>query len=564
MHTQDGFFVQFVKLAGPFWRSKNSVAIRKDTVLLVVLTVLQIYVAVIITEWNAALFDALEQRSMAGLITQFGMLAVIFIANITISTWHLLVKRRLTIGWRTWLTEKTVSKWMHGGRHYQMTLMPKANHENPDGRIAEDIRIATEEGILLAHSLFYSLLLLGSFTSILWTLSGKVNVEIGHFSYTLSGYLVWIALAYSATASILGWLTGKPMTHATHVRQTQEANYRYALIKAQENSQAIALLHGENNEKARLFSAFHAIVDTYAQQTSAWKKIHIFTTGYSVMSMAMPVMAASPRYITGAISLGALMQSAQAFEQLVSALSWPVNNMAQIAKWRTSVERVVGLVKAMDDVEHSLSRHNSHQICVGKAKKPVLRFDNVTIANFGVDRISATINNEIKEGDRVLISGETSMGAKLFEAIAGLWPWGFGQIQLPVEGAMFFMPPKPYLPSGSLYAAICYPSAPPRFSRFKLENLLTKAGLKDFAKQLDRVGNWDKLLSTEQKQRLGLVRVLLHRPKWLFIEEALDSLTPESETQMLELLRAELPEVAIMSITNMPKAEVFHQRQLRI
>ncbi len=475
MQTHDRFFTQFVSLAGPFWNSKNRVAIRRDTVLLVVLTVAQIYVAVLIAEWNAALFDALEQRSMAGLITQFGILVLIFIANITIAAWHLIVKRRLTIGWRVWLTDKVVSKWMHNGRHYQMTLMQKTNHDNPDGRIAEDIRIATEEGIVLAHSFFYSVLLLGSFTSMLWVLSGSFNLEIGHHSFVVYGYLVWISVIYSLCASMLGWWMGKPLTKSTHDRQTQEANYRYELIKAQENSQAIALLHGENNEKARLFKAFRAIVDTYQIQTAAWKQIQTFSSGYSIVSMALPILSASPRYIAGNITLGALMQSVQAFEQMVSALSWPVNNMAQIAKWRTSVERVLGLVSAMDELENSLSRHNSHQICVQKTKKSVLRFDNVTIANFGVDRISATINNEIKVGDRVLISGEASMGAKLFEAIAGLWPWGFGHIQLPVEGALFFMSPKPYLPVGSLYAAICYPGTVKSYPRSLVEKNVIKS-----------------------------------------------------------------------------------------
>ncbi|MBK8814269.1 MAG: ABC transporter ATP-binding protein/permease [Methylococcaceae bacterium] len=564
MQTHDGFFIQFVKLAGPFWNSKKRLSIRRDTVLLVFLTMLQIYIAVLIAEWNAALFDSLEQRSMPGLIKQFEILVMIFVANIAITTWHLVVKRRLTIGWRLWLTDQVVSKWMNNGRHYQMTLMSKTNHDNPDGRIAEDIRIATEEGIVLAHSFFYSILLLGSFTSMLWVLSGTVKVEIGHMTFYVSGYLVWISVIYSACASILGWWMGKPLTEATHIRQTQEANYRYTLIKTQENSQAIALLHGENNEKARLFNAFRAIVDTYALQTAAWKQIQIFSSGYSIVSMALPILSASPRYIAGTISLGPLIQSVQAFEQMVSALSWPVNNMAQIAKWRTSVERVLGLVNGMEELEHSLSRHNSHQISLEKTKKPVLRFDNVTIANFGVDRISATINNEIKVGDRVLISGEASMGAKLFEAIAGLWPWGFGHIQLPREGALFFMPPKPYLPAGSLYAAICYPSNITAFKQSVVEDLLTQVDLKEFAKQLDRVGPWEKILSTEQKQRLGLVRVLLHRPKWVFIEEALDSLTPENETQMLELLRKEIPDVAIMSITNMPMAENFHQRKLKI
>ncbi|WP_411725727.1 ABC transporter ATP-binding protein/permease [Methyloglobulus sp.] len=564
MKRQNGFLIPFIKLAGPFWGSENKLVIRMDTVFLIVLTVFQMGIAVVITEWNAALFDDLEQRSMSGLITQVGLLVLIFVANIAITTMHLIVKRRLLIGWRLWLTDKVISKWMHKGRHYQLTFMSKGDYDNPDGRIAEDIRIATEDAISLGHSLFYSLLLLGSFTQILWTLSGTVVFELGNFKLPVAGYLVWISIMYAVCASILGWWMGKSLTAATNVRQSQEANYRRDLIKVQENSQAIALIQGEDNEQARILGSFQTIIAAYRQQTAAWKQIQIFTTGYSVVSMALPILVAAPRYIAGGITLGSLMQSVQAFQQMVSALSWPVNSMAEIANWRASVERVLGLVKALDELEHGISCHNSHQICVEKSKKSVLKFDNVTIANLGVDTISATINTEIKVGERVLISGKADTGAKLFEAIAGLWPWGFGHIQVPVDGSLFFMPPRPYLPTGSLFTAICYPNATSSFERSVVENVLKQVGLKEFAKQLDRVASWEQILSREQRQRLGLARVLLHRPKWIFIEEALDSLSSGGEIHMLELLGKELPDAAILNITNQPSAEAFHERKLKI
>ncbi len=560
MQFKEGFFYQFMRLAGPFWNSENKDKIRLDTVFLVVLTVLQIVMAVVITQWNADLFDAIEQHSMSGIIAQIGVLIVIFIASIGVTPLHLLVKRRILIGWRLWLTEKVISKWMVNGRHYQITFMGKNNHDNPDERIAEDIRIATEEAVAMAHSLFYSLLLLGSFTKILWTLSGTVNL----LSIPITGYLVWLAILYSIVASILGWWTGKPLTHATYERQTEEANYRYCLIKAQDNSESIALIHGEDYERQRFLNSFQAIISTYAEQTAAWKQIQIFTSGNSVVSMALPILVAAPRYISGAISLGALMQSVQAFQQMVSALSWPANNMAQIASWRASVERVLGLVKVLDELDYDISCLNSHQICVHKTEKSLVKFINVSIANLEGETLGTTINAEIKPGEHVLISGQASTAAKLFQAIAGLWPWGNGEIQVPQNERMFFMSPRPYLPTGSLYAAICYPKETSAFKRAEVEKLLRRIGLKDFIGQLDQVESWEKLLSREQRQRLGLVRVLLYRPKWLFIQEALDSLTPEGEAQMLTLLGNELPDTAIVSISNQPSAEAFHQRKLKI
>jgi vitamin B12/bleomycin/antimicrobial peptide transport system ATP-binding/permease protein len=564
MRIQDGFLFQFARLAGPFWCSENKLIIRTETFLLIVLTVLQIYLTVVVTEWNADLFDALEQHSMSGVIAQIGMLILIFIGSITVTTLHLIVKRRLLIGWRSWLTDLVISKWMAKGRHFQINFMAKDNHDNPDERIAEDVRIATEEAIALVHSLLYSLLLLGSFTEILWRLSGTIELDLGLFSLSIAGYLVWIAIIYSVCASVLGWWTGRPLTSATNARQSEEANYRYDLIKAQENSQSIALIHGEDYEQQRFKNSFQAIVKTYQLQTDAWKQIQIFTSGYSVTSMGLPLLIAAPRYILGAISLGTLMQSVQAFQQLVAALSWPVNNLPVIAGWQASVERVLGLVKALDELEHDVSCLNSHQICTGKGEKSVLQFENVSIANLEGKTISAVINTRIQAGEHVLISGQSGTAAKLFQAIAGLWPWGSGHILIPEKERLFFMSPRPYLPTGLLHEAICYPKAASAFKRTDLEKLLKRVGLNDLIVQLDQTASWDKLLSREQQQRLGLVRVLLYRPKWLFIQESLDSLTPEGEAKMMALLIKELPDTGIMSITNQPSAELFHQRKLTI
>jgi vitamin B12/bleomycin/antimicrobial peptide transport system ATP-binding/permease protein len=564
MQDKDSFFIQFMKLAGPFWNSKNKLTIRIETVMLVALTLMQIGLAVIITQWNAGLFDALEQRSLAGVKAQIGVLILIFAASITISTAHLIIKRRILIGWRTWLTEKVITKWMHNGRHYQITLMAQNDHDNPDGRIAEDIRIATEEAIALSHSLFYSLMMLGSFTKILWDLSGKVVFDFGFVTIPVVGYLVWISVSYSVCASILGWWMGKPMTTATHARQTKEANFRHDLIDSQKNSQAIALIRGEQQEQGHLLDSFRAIIATYAQQTVAWKQIQIFTSGYSVTSMALPILVASPRYIAGAISLGMLMQSVQAFQHMVSALSWPVDNMAQIAKWRTSVERVLGLANALDHLEHDLAQLNSHQIRVENGGDSVLKLNSVSIANLEGEVLSLNINQDIKAGEHVLISDQTNSGSKLFKAIAGLWPWGTGTIEIAENDSLFFMPSKPYLPTKSLFEAICYPKSSALFDQALVEKLLIEVGQKELVKQLGRVDSWEQLLSNEQQQCLGVVRVLLHKPQWIFIQEALDSLAPDDEAQILAILGNELPHTGILTITHQPAAEAFHQRTLKI
>lgn len=564
MQNQGNFFIQFLKLAGPYWNSKRKFVIWIETVLLIVLTVMQIGMAVYVTKWNAALFDAIEQRSITGVKTQIWVLILIFIASITITTTHLIVKRRLLIGWRTWLTESVISKWMHKGRHYQITLSLQNDHDNPDGRIAEDIRIATEDAILLGHSLFYCLMMLISFTKILWDISGKVVFDFGFIAVPVSGYLVWIAVSYSICASILGWLTGKPMTAATHARQTEEANFRHDLIDIRSNSQAIALIRGEEKETERLLESFQAIIATYAQQTSAWKRIQIFSSGYSITSMALPVLVASPRYIAGAISLGLLMQSVQSFQHMVSALSWPVDNMAQIAKWVTSVERVLGLVHALDHMEEDISNLNSNQINVSKTEELAIKFENVCLESLTGETLSSAINAKISAGERVLIVDPNNTGLRLYKAIAGLWPWGHGRIEVPGHEGLFLMPSKPYLPRMSLLEAICYPKSAAGFEQTAVEKILINVGLKDLVKDLNRVEIWENVLSNEQLQHLGVARALLHRPQWIFINEALDFLAPSEVTKMLKLFDTELPHAGIMSISHQSAAGAFHQRHLCI
>ncbi len=453
---------------------------------------------------------------------------------------------------------------MNKGRHYQVTHIQTPGHDNPDGRIAEDIRIATEDAIALSHSLFYSLMLLISFTTILWTLSGTVTLNLGLVNIPIQGHLVWIAIMYASAASFLGWWVSRPLITATDARQTVEANFRFGLVKARENSQAIALIRGEASEQGRFHALFQTIVDTFDRQTHAWAHILMFTSGYSVLSMAFPILISAPRYILGTITLGALMQSALAFQQMASALSWPVDNMAGIAQWRASAERVLSLVQALDDLELEIATPSPHRISLEKSDQPVLAFHDLCIARHDGMVCAKDINDEIRPGERVLITGNTFSGFKLFKAIAGLWPWGHGRIELPDEEPMFFMPPLPYLPDGTLLAAICYPSSPETFSRDAIEEALKLAGLAEFIEQLEHTDNWEKVLSREEEQRLGFVRLLLYRPKWILLQEAFDSLDPAGEEMMLRMICKQLPDAAILTVTNQPTADAFHTRRITL
>ena len=368
MQNHNRYFVKFLRFACPFWHSKQQSLIRKQTLVLLVLTILQIVIAVVITDWSAALFNDFEQHSMQGLIEQAKNLGLIFIASMAVTALHLKFKRDLQISWRSWLTARVIGKWMHKGHEEQITHILSAGHDNPDGRIAEDIRIATDEAVNLCHSLVYSLLLLISFAAILWRLSGTVILEIGELHFAIAGHLVWIALLYALIASILGWYAGRPLTLTTNAMQTVEANFRFSLVKARENTQCIASQHLEVKEQKRFLALFQEIIAVYNLQTSAWASITLFSSGFAVLSMAFPILVAAPQYIIGSITLGALMQSVQAFQQLTAALSWPVNNMALIAQWFASVDRVLELVEALNNLEPAIEDYKADSVTILELK----------------------------------------------------------------------------------------------------------------------------------------------------------------------------------------------------
>lgn len=342
------FLRQVLRLAGPWWNSEQKWQVRGATLLLFVLTLMQVGLTVWGNYWNRALFDALEARSVRGVLVQVGVFALIFAVSIAVTAAHLMVKRRLQLDWRAWLTRRLIGRWMADGRHYRL-LSSAGEHDNPDQRIAEDIRIATESAIGLVHTLVFSLLTLGLFIGILWNVSGSMNVP--GTSLQVPGYMVPLAFLYAGLGTALGWALGRPLVRTTNALQTAEANFRFGLARAREHSEAIALMHGEPQERSGALARFGQIVRDWNRQSLAYLGLVSFTTGYGGLLPVFPILVAAPQYILGAMSLGALMQAAQAFQRLTSALSWPVDNVGEIARCRTSAERVLSLYEDMERLD---------------------------------------------------------------------------------------------------------------------------------------------------------------------------------------------------------------------
>lgn len=550
---------QLGQLAAAYWASNEKRRARTLTLWLCLLTLAQVALAVWASYWSRALFDALDQRSLPGFLLQIGTFVLIFVLTMAVTGVHLLVKRWLQLGWRQWLTQQLVGDWMAKGSHYRL-LYTTGEHDNPDGRIAEDIRIATETAIALGHSLLYSLLILGSFIDILWTVSGSVSVP--GTSVNVPGYMVVLAFVYAGIGTVLGGLLGRPLIKMTNRLQTAEADFRFGLAHSRENSEAIALLHGEGIERRHSNRLFDAVVSGWNRQSIAYLWIVSFSSGYGTLLPVFPILVAAPQYIAGTITLGILMQAAQAFQKLTSALSWPIDSLGDIAKCRASADRVLSLYQDLKQLEISATIPDTERITLSHAKTPVIILRDLCIAGRDGKILLEGFNAEIHRGERLLIAGDSAVTVALFKVLAGLWPWGRGEVVLPSGERTEFLPQRPFLPLGTLREVLSYPQLPNKFSIREIHYAMECAGVAWLASRLDDNDVWDRILPLRTQQRLAFARMFLHEPDWVFIEEATDALDPHGEGGLMDALQYKLPNSTVVTVSFHPGLERYHTRKV--
>lgn len=550
---------QLGQLAAAYWSSLEKRRARNLTLWLCLLTLAQVALAVWTSYWSRALFDALDQRSMPEFLLQIGTFVVIFTLTMAVTGAHLLVKRWLQLGWRQWLTQQLVGDWMTKGHHYRL-LYTSGEHDNPDGRIAEDIRIATETAVALGHTLLYSLLILGSFIDILWTVSGSASVP--GTSVSVPGYMVVLAFIYAGIGTVLGGLLGRPLIRTTNRLQTAEADFRFGLAHSRENSEAIALLHGEGIERRNSNRLFDAVARGWNRQSVAFLWIVSFSSGYGTLLPVFPILVVAPQYIAGAITLGILMQAAQAFQKLTSALSWPIDSLGDIAKCRASADRVLSLYQDLKQLEVRAAIPDTQRITLRHEKAPAIVLRDLCIASPGGKILLEGFNIEIHRGERLLIAGDSGVTVALFKVMAGLWPWGSGEVVLPSGERMEFLPQRPFLPLGTLREVLSYPQLPNKFSISELHYALECAGVAWLAARLDDNDVWDRMLPLRTQQRLAFARMFLHEPDWIFIEEATDALDPRGEGGLMDSLHYKLPNSTVITVSFHPGLERYHSRKI--
>jgi vitamin B12/bleomycin/antimicrobial peptide transport system ATP-binding/permease protein len=556
------FLAKAWKLASPYWYSEERWRARGLLAAILVLTLGSVYLSVLFNYWNLKWYNALQEKNYAdfsALLLYFCFLAAIFVST---AVYKVYLRQALEMRWRAWLTRKYVGDWLAKQVYYRLELANRGT-DNPDQRIAEDLRLFTNGTLALGLDLITSVVTLVSFVIILWNVSGPLSFTIGGSEVTIPGYMVWAAVIYALVASVLTHYIGRSLIGINFQKERLEADFRFSMVRLRENAEGVALYKGEAPERTGLLGRFERVRANWWELMRLTKRLTYFTAGYAQAAVVFPFIVAAPRFFSGALTLGGLTQIADAFGQVQDSLSWFVSNYAGIASWKASVDRLLTFKQALDQA--SADAEKSEGIQVRPEPGKTLRAENLDLALPGVDGkagrlIVAGASLEIQPGSRVLLTGPSGGGkSTLFRALAGIWPFGKGLVRVPAGARFLFLPQKPYIPIASLRDAVCFPAASNAFSDEEIRETLRACKLEAFTERLDELQNWSMSMSAGEQQRLAIARALLNKPDWLFLDEATASLDEPTEASLYGTIRERLPHATLVSIAHRPAVAAYHQ-----
>ena len=546
-------------LTRPYWFSDDRWAAWWLLLAVVSLNLGIVFINVLLNRWNNTFYNSLQDKNYAVFVQQLIRFTVLAGSFIIVAVYQLYLNQMLQIRWRRWLTERYLAAWLTDTAYYRMQLAG-GETDNPDQRIAEDVRLFVTGTLGLAIGGMRAVVTLVSFIAILWGLSGAVTLPVGGFLITIPGYMVWAALLYAIVGT---WLTdriGRPLVRMNFDRQRYEADFRFGLVRFRENTEGVALYHGEADELRTFKTRFGSVVRNWWDIMRQQKRLTWFTAGYGQAAIIFPFVVAAPRYFRGEIPLGGLVQTASAFGQVQDSLSFIVSSYTDIAEWRSVVQRLVGFEAALDRVRAQAGARHGIRRADGEA--PALAVDNVDLALPGGGSLISGVNLALGRGESVILSGPSGAGkSTLIRAIAGIWPFGRGEIRVP-RGSVLFLPQKPYLPIGTLREIISYPTPTAGLDDQVLREALEAVGLPELAGRLDEAGPWALQLSPGEQQRIAFARALVQKPDWLFLDEATSAMDEASEARLYQLVRDRLSGTAVLSVGHRSTLRAFHGRQL--
>jgi vitamin B12/bleomycin/antimicrobial peptide transport system ATP-binding/permease protein len=559
--ADDSLVFQLIGMTAALWASHQRAKVIALFLALVAVVGLTAFLQILLNAWNQPFYDALARKDVPAFIVQLGAFAklagVLLVLNVA-QAW-LNLKSKLIL--RKGLVEDLAAEWLAPLRAVRLSQIGELG-ENPDQRIHEDARHLTELSTDLGIGLLQSTLLLLSFVGVLWALSDNLVFTMFGHTFVLPGYMVWCALLYAGIASLVSWGVGRPLIHLNSERYAREAQFRFALVRVNEEIEGVSLDGGEADEKERLDWILNGVVQVFDQIVLATTWLTSVTAGFGWLAIVAPILIAAPAYFFGAMTFGKLMMVIGAFNQVQQALGWFANNFSSIADWRATLLRVASfrtMLVTIDKVGEGQS-----EIALDGSHEESIVLDDLWIATTAGRLTLSEPHLEVKPGDRVLITGDRDAERALFQAIAGLWPWGGGRVARPHRQSMVFIATPSYVPPGTLREALAYPRPPQAFDEAQIRKAFAVVGLDHLMPLLDENERWDRRLSDIDKQCLSVVRILLQKPRWVVLNRALAALDVDAARRVATEFELNMAEVGIIYIGPLPNGHGHFPRIVTI
>ena len=562
-------------LSLPYFQSEDKWRARSLLAACVGLNLGMVYMMVLFNDWNRVFYDALQNRDAEVFWHQLGVFGILATCYIVVAVYKFYLTQLLELGWRTWMTRDYLQRWLSHHVFYRLELQAQNGTDNPDQRIQEDVQQFTSDTVGLSLGVLDASVTLLSFIGILWALSGGFSFDLGDSSYNIPGFMVWMALLYALSGSLLGHWIGRSMASLNFQQQRLEADFRHHLMRVREYSEAIALDRGADVERTSLQTRFAQVIDNFMRLLRVQKRYTWFSSGYGQAAVVFPMLVASPRYFSGAIQLGELMQISSAFGQVQESLSWFITNYSRLASWQATTLRLT----SFQDQMHAIEATRNTQQLNAQEDLPAMDSDIADLGTPGLNQLITPaltislpngavlldhVRFQVKAGDRVLIRGPSGCGkSTLLRVFAGIWPYVQPSASIVLPEDTVFMPQRPYFPQGKLRDALTYPQTQAQHNDTALQQALIDVHLPHLIDKLDEEGHWTQQLSGGEQQRLSMARVFLRQARWVFADEATSALDEALEHAMYEKLLAMVStnHGALVSVAHRPSVSAFHNHQ---
>jgi len=553
---------EFCALALKFWSGETRWRAWTLTGLVALCIALQLGAQLSVNEWNRKFFDALESKNVESLGWATVLLpALVAFSGLAVSG-TLVTRMTLQMRWRQWLTEKLAGWWLEDQRYYRLEIAA-AEQTSPEYRIAKDVQLAIDPLVEFAVGFLTALATASAFVGVLWTVGGALEFNLFGAQIVLPGYLGFAAVIYATIAGGVAYFAGRPLVPAVAQKNEAEAQLLAELSRLKENAESIALIRGDADELSSVLQNYRRVVAAWIRQIHSSGVIATVQSANGALVPLIPLVLVAPKYLSGALTLGAVMQLAAAFLSVQIAFNWFIDNSVRVAEWMASAHRVDELIEALESLDIAVIMEEKEFIEFGVSDDDTIHIQDLAVAHRNGRVVIAGANVIVPSGEKLLVGGPSGTGkSTLVRALAGLWPWGSGRILLPKDAHIAFVPQKPYIPLGALRQAMLYSISDKEIADDMIEGAMRRCGLGYLIKHLDEEQRWDQMLSGGERQRTAFVRLLLQRPQIIIMDEATSALDEESQVSMLRLFNEDLAGATVISVGHRVGMEDFHDKKL--